>query len=82
MKILPPAQREAMFEIYGLCRRVDDIADSEAPRAERLIELAAWRADVNALYAGEVPPRLAGRSVGSVMPRVRSPGRHSCSTWG
>jgi squalene synthase HpnD len=60
MKILPPAQREAMFEIYGFCRRVDDIADSEAPRAERLIELAAWRADVNALYAGQVPPRLAG----------------------
>jgi presqualene diphosphate synthase len=62
MKILPPAQREAMFEIYGFCRKVDDIADSSGPRAERLMELAAWRADVNALYAGQlpVPPRLAG----------------------
>jgi squalene synthase HpnD len=60
MKILPRPQREAMFEIYGFCRRVDDIADSDRPRAERLIELAAWRADVNALYAGQVPPRLAG----------------------
>jgi squalene synthase HpnD len=60
MRILPPAQREAMFEIYGFCRRVDDIADSDGPRAERLIELAAWRADVKALYAGQVPPRLAG----------------------
>jgi squalene synthase HpnD len=60
MKILPAAQREAMFEIYSFCRRVDDIADSNGPRAERLMELAAWRADVNALYAGEVPPRLAG----------------------
>ena len=64
MKILPAAQRAAMFEIYGFCRRVDDIADSDAPRAERLIELAAWRADVNALYGGQdggpVPPRLAG----------------------
>jgi len=60
MKILPRRQREAMFEIYGFCRRVDDIADSDAARAERLIELAAWRADVNALYAGQVPPRLAG----------------------
>ena len=60
MKILPRPQREAMFEIYGFCRRVDDIADSNRPRAERLIELAAWRADVNALYAGQVPPRLAG----------------------
>jgi phytoene synthase len=60
MKVLPPAQREAMFEIYGFCRRVDDIADSGSPRAERLMELAAWRSDVNALYAGQVPPRLAG----------------------
>jgi presqualene diphosphate synthase len=60
MKILPRPQREAMFEIYGFCRRVDDIADSNGPRAERLIELAAWRADVNALYAGQLPPRLAG----------------------
>jgi presqualene diphosphate synthase len=60
MKILPRPQREAMFEIYGFCRRVDDIADSNGPRAERLMELAAWRADVNALYAGQVPPRLAG----------------------
>jgi squalene synthase HpnD len=60
MKVLPRPQREAMFEIYGFCRRVDDIADSNRPRAERLIELAAWRADVNALYAGQVPSRLAG----------------------
>jgi squalene synthase HpnD len=60
MKILPRPQREAMFEIYGFCRRVDDIADSNRPPAERLIELAAWRADVNALYAGQLPPRLAG----------------------
>ncbi|HEY2227117.1 MAG TPA: presqualene diphosphate synthase HpnD [Xanthobacteraceae bacterium] len=62
MKILPPAQREAMFEIYAFCRRVDDVADSDAPRAERLMELAAWRADVNALYAGQepAPARVAG----------------------
>jgi presqualene diphosphate synthase len=59
MRILPPAQRAAMFEIYSFCRRVDDVADSDRPRAERLIELAAWRSDVNALYAGQTPQRLA-----------------------
>jgi phytoene synthase len=59
MKILPAAQREAMFEIYGFCRRVDDIADSQGPRAERLLELARWRADVNALYEGKSAPRMA-----------------------
>jgi phytoene synthase len=60
MRILPRPQREAMFEIYSFCRRVDDVADSSAPRAERLMELAAWRADVNALYDGKPPLRLAG----------------------
>jgi presqualene diphosphate synthase len=60
MKILPPEQRQAMFEIYGFCRRVDDIADSDAPREERLAELGEWRADVDALYQGELPPRVAG----------------------
>ena len=59
MKILPARQRQAMFEIYGFCRRVDDIADSDGPRAQRLAELAQWRADVDALYRGELPPRLA-----------------------
>jgi phytoene synthase len=60
MKILPAAQREAMFEIYSFCRRVDDIADSQSPRAQRLAELAQWRSDVNALYEGKIAPRLAG----------------------
>ena len=27
MRILPRAQREAMFQIYSFCRQVDDIAD-------------------------------------------------------
>jgi len=52
MRILPPAQREAMFSIYAFCRQVDDIADSPAPRETRLAELEAWRGDISALYAG------------------------------
>jgi squalene synthase HpnD len=57
MRILPRPQREAMFAIYGFCREVDDIADSTAPRAERLAELAAWRADIDALYGGQTSAR-------------------------
>src|SRR3979411_2000824 len=60
MRILPRAQRDAMFEIYSFCRRVDDIADSRGPRAERLAALDARRAEVNALYEGRVGPRVAG----------------------
>ncbi|MGA8952390.1 MAG: squalene/phytoene synthase family protein, partial [Xanthobacteraceae bacterium] len=35
MRILPRAQREAMFEIYSFCRAVDDIADDPGPRDQR-----------------------------------------------
>jgi phytoene synthase len=58
MRILPPAQREAMFQIYSFCRQVDDIADSDGPRDERLAALQQWRDDIDALYRGSPPPRL------------------------
>jgi squalene synthase HpnD len=58
MRILPRAQREAMFEIYSFCRLVDDVADSDAPRAERCRRLAQWRRDVEALYCGTPPHEL------------------------
>jgi phytoene synthase len=58
MRILPRAQRDAMFLIYSFCRQVDDIADSDGPREERLAALQQWRDDINALYEGHPPPRL------------------------
>jgi len=58
MRILPRAQREAMFQIYSFCRQVDDIADSDGPRPERLAALQQWRDDVDALYQGHPPARL------------------------
>ncbi|MFO1109266.1 MAG: presqualene diphosphate synthase HpnD [Bradyrhizobium sp.] len=58
MRILPPAQREAMFRIYSFCRQVDDIADSDGPREERLAALQQWRDDIDALYRGTPPARL------------------------
>jgi phytoene synthase len=60
MRILPREQREAMFQIYTFCRQVDDIADSDGPRPERLAALQQWRNDVEALYQGHPPPRLRG----------------------
>src|SRR5258708_12503535 len=60
MRVLPRAQREAMFEIYSFCRQVDDIADSSAPRRERRDQLQRWRADIDALYAGRPVPRTRG----------------------
>jgi phytoene synthase len=61
MRILPAAQRQAMYEIYSFCRRVDDIADSDGPRQVRLAELAEWRDEINALYdEGRIGPKVAG----------------------
>lgn len=59
MRILPPAQRDAMFQIYSFCRHVDDVADSEAPREDKLAALAQWRRDIDALYAGQPPASVA-----------------------
>ena len=60
MRIMPKAQREAMFEIYSFCRRVDDIADEAGPRDRRLAQLQQWRADIAALYTGTPPQHLSG----------------------
>lgn len=58
MRILPREQREAMFQIYSFCRQVDDIADSDGPREQRLAALQQWREDIDALYQGHPPARL------------------------
>jgi phytoene synthase len=48
-----------MFEIYSFCRCVDDIADSNAPRPQRLAMLNRWRDEINALYRGTAGPLAA-----------------------
>jgi presqualene diphosphate synthase len=59
MRILPAAQRQAMYEIYSFCRAVDDIADDPGERNARTAQLAQWRRDIDAIYAGTPPARLA-----------------------
>ncbi|GGD84975.1 MULTISPECIES: presqualene diphosphate synthase HpnD [Caballeronia] len=57
MRILPAAQRDAMYQIYAFCRAVDDIADEGSlPRRERALALERWREDIDACYRG-APPR-------------------------
>ena len=66
MRLMPKAEREAMFAIYAFSRAVDDIADDGVgPREARRAELEAWRRDVEAIYAGLPSPR-AGFLSGSV----------------
>ena len=60
MRLLPPAERAAMFAIYAFCRVVDDVADEPGPSPdERRAELDRWRADVAGLFAGVPAPRVS-----------------------
>jgi presqualene diphosphate synthase len=58
MRLMPKAERAAMFAIYGFCRVVDDIADDGVgTRAQRHDALVKWRVDLDELYAGHPPER-------------------------
>jgi len=60
MKLMPRAEREAMFAIYAFCRMVDDIADDgKGTREERFAALNEWRRDLGLLYGGGVPAQSA-----------------------
>jgi presqualene diphosphate synthase len=59
MRLLPEARREGMFAIYAYCREVDDIADSDAPAAAKRADLALWRREVDAIFAGKAARPLS-----------------------
>jgi presqualene diphosphate synthase len=52
MRLLARPRREAMYAIYAFCREVDDIADEGGSPEEKLSRLAAWREEIERLYAG------------------------------
>jgi squalene synthase HpnC len=54
--LCPPALRPAIAAIYWFARTADDIADEgDAAPAQRLADLAAYRADLAATVAGTAP---------------------------
>lgn len=53
MKILPEDRRNAMYAIYAFCREVDDIADADAPAAEKIGLLQNWRREIDRVYRGD-----------------------------
>ena len=68
MKVLPKAEREAMYAVYDFCRIVDDIADDQqGDPASRRVALDQWRTDLDSLYAGGEPGVTA-----MLVPHVRA----------
>lgn len=49
MRLLPPERRLAIFAVYALARRIDDVADGEASAEAKLARLAAIRSDLASL---------------------------------
>jgi phytoene synthase len=62
MRLLPQHRRNGMYAVYAFCREVDDIADGEQPADDKVAALAAWREEIEALYAGR-PRHLVARAL-------------------
>jgi len=67
MRMLPRERRDGMYAVYAFCREVDDIAD-DWPQVERAAGLAAWRDEIEAVYAGR-PRQLIARSLAAPVAR-------------
>ena len=59
MRVLPADRRLAIYAIYALARRIDDVADGELPREEKLGRLAAIRAQLGEGTDGDDPVFVA-----------------------
>jgi phytoene synthase len=59
MRLLPRERRAAMFAVYALARRIDDIADGDLPRDEKVRQLHEARAALHPIAPGDDPVLLA-----------------------
>jgi len=62
MRLLPKHRRNGMYAVYAFCREVDDIADGDRPVDHKVAALAAWRQEIDALYAGH-PRHLVAQAL-------------------
>jgi phytoene synthase len=59
MRLLPAGRRDAIFAIYALARRIDDVADGDLPAEQKLAELGRIRARLAALDRTDDPVLVA-----------------------
>jgi phytoene synthase len=58
IRLLPRSRRNALFAVYALARRIDDIADGAGPNDEKLRRLVQARADLATIGAARDDPVL------------------------
>ena len=59
MRLLPRARRDALFAVYALARRIDDVADGGLPAGTKLAQLAALRAELSRIGDSPDPVLVA-----------------------
>ena len=68
MRLLPPDRRAALFAVYALARRIDDIADGDLPAAEKAAALARTRSELDAIETSGDPVLVALADAASRFP--------------
>ena len=68
MRLLPPERRAALFAVYALARRIDDVADGGLAPQEKLAELEAIRERLRGLDESDDPVLIAVADVARRFP--------------
>jgi phytoene synthase len=65
--LLPKAKREAIKNVYGFCRIIDDIVDQDQTGRDPYEELQRWRAEIEACYQGYPETAFGERLANSIV---------------
>ena len=68
MRLLPADRRDALFAVYALARRVDDVADGDLAREEKLSRLTQVRTQLERPGESDDPVLLAVADAGARYP--------------
>ena len=65
--LLPPAKKEALKNIYGFCRIIDDIVDETHRDRDPFAELDRWREELESCYSGYPETPFGERLMGTII---------------
>jgi phytoene synthase len=72
MRLLPPDRRAAIFAVYALARRIDDLADGDLDADGKLAELERIRGELDAIDASTEPVLVAVADASRRLPIPRA----------